>query len=587
MGRERTPPVPYLLRQVRVGVVATALTVASLGVAYFILGDGPSNDAALAGILVVAALGGVVIVLLPWRRLLESTGMRLFYAWSAADIVLISLAIAATGGGRSDLFLLYALTTFFFVASYPARAQLVLLVLTVLCYVAVLSLTGWHIGAGTFLVQVSTLAVLAYLAGYMNKELLDHLESEGAARAEADERSVLMSAVATAGRDLSLDPGHVVEVVLDAATGLGFADSAFVALREDGGVSHVVASRGAFAEEERDAPGPIEATDLVVAQGAAIVIGDGDADPSIAGTLLACPIWVGGWMAAALVGRVHEPSTPARRRLEAFEILATNAGLALDNAGRYEEQRQTVERLEEAERLKSDFLTTVSHELRTPLTSILGNASTLERCWADLDEDTRLQMLASLTARARELDEKITGLVNVSGSESATEGTFRTLDLSALLARVLEHAADRLSQHRVAADVCPGLLTFGDESLLARAVGNLLENAAVHTPAGTHVTLHAGPEGPSTILVAVSDDGPGIAPDDLPYVGARFFRGGDLNVRPTGMGVGLALVSSAAELHGSALEVRSEPQQGARFAFRLPAVDPSSAIAQELEGTAR
>ena len=78
----------------------------------------------------------------------------------------------------------------------------------------------------------------------------------------------------------------------------------------------------------------------------------------------------------------------------------------MENAGRYEEQRRTVERLEETERLKADFITSVSHELRTPLTSILGNAVTLERAWSEIDDATRLDLLASLTGRARELEEK-------------------------------------------------------------------------------------------------------------------------------------------------------------------------------------
>jgi signal transduction histidine kinase len=89
------------------------------------------------------------------------------------------------------------------------------------------------------------------------------------------------------------------------------------------------------------------------------------------------------------------------------------------------------------------------------------------------------------------------------------------------------------------------------------------------------VTLSADLEGLEQI-VAVSDDGTGISAADLPYLGARFFRGGDLNARPKGLGLGLALVTSALELHGAVLEVESAEGRGSRFSFRLSPLGASS-----------
>jgi K+-sensing histidine kinase KdpD len=566
MGLE-TVPTPFLLRQVRVGVVATGLTVAALAVAYFVLDREASDPLGLAIVLGVAAAGGAVIAVLPWERLFESTGMRLLYVWSITDIVLISFAVAATGGGRSDLFVLYTLTTFFFVASYPPIAQFALLVFTAANYTTVLILSGWQISAGALVTRLSILAVLAYLAGHLSKELLDRVESEAAARQEADERAEFMSGVVTAGRDMSMDPSQVVDVALDAVTGLGFGDAGFVALCEDGSLSHMVAARGRF-DDEGSAPS-LDVVELVVAQGETVTVDRSEEDRRDG--LIGSPVWVGGWMAAVLVGRTHDERTIARHRVEAFELLATSAGLALENAGRYEEQRQTVERLEETERLKSDFLTSVSHELRTPLTSILGNAVTLERSWQQLDDPTRGELIASLSNRARELEEKVTELVDVSGSESATGRGFHALDLSTLLISTAEQMRGPLSKHRFVVDVRPGLETLGDAVLLSQAVRNLLDNAATHTPAGTTVTLLAGLEEAEDIVVTVRDDGPGIAAADIPYLGARFFRGGDLNVRPKGRGLGLALASSALDLHGAVLEVESEEGRGAMFTFHLRA----------------
>ena len=565
---------PFLLRQVRVGVVATGLTVAALAVSYFGLERAPFHRVGLAVVLGVAAVGGAAIA---WPRLFETTGMRLLYAWSVADIVLISFAVASTGGGRSDLFLLYTLTTFFFVASYPLIAQFALLIFTAASYAVVVVLTGWQITAGALVARVSILAVLAYLAGYLSKELLDRVRSEAAARQEADERAALMSGVVRAGRDLTLDPSQVVEVTLDAVGGLGFGDAAFVALHEDGSVSHVVGSRGRFDDAGAVSTDPsLDVIDLVVAQGETVVVeGLPERVPDGPAVRIGSPVWVGGWMAAVVVGGTEGDRSIAPHRLEAFELLATNAGLAMENAGRYEEQRRTVERLEETERLKADFITSVSHELRTPLTSILGNAVTLERAWSEIDDATRLDLLASLTARARELEEMITELVDISGSESATRGNFRALDLSTLVVATAEQMGDSLSSHRFIVNVRPGLVTVGDPALLSQVIRNLLENASAHTPSGTTVTLSADLEGQEEIVVAVSDDGPGISAADLPYLGARFFRGGDLNARPKGLGLGLALATSALELHGATLEVESAEGRGSRFSFRMSRLDAS------------
>ena len=79
--------------------------------------------------------------------------------------------------------------------------------------------------------------------------------------------------------------------------------------------------------------------------------------------------------------------------------------------------------------------------------------------------------------------------------------------------------------------------------------------------------------------VSVSDDGPGVSEDDAEHLGERFFRGGDLNTRTKGIGLGLALVREILELHGSELEIDTRLGSGSRFAFRLPLdVDPASAL---------
>jgi RNA polymerase sigma-70 factor, ECF subfamily len=90
--------------------------------------------------------------------------------------------------------------------------------------------------------------------------------------------------------------------------------------------------------------------------------------------------------------------------------------------------------------------------------------------------------------------------------------------------------------------------------------------------------VSAHEDGPDHVIVAVSDDGPGIPESEVARIGERFFRGGDVHTRPTrGTGLGLAVVSEILELHGSRLDVESRVGEGSRFSFRL-AKDPIIAL---------
>jgi len=104
---------------------------------------------------------------------------------------------------------------------------------------------------------------------------------------------------------------------------------------------------------------------------------------------------------------------------------------------------------------------------------------------------------------------------------------------------------------------------------MERVAENLLTNAAKHTPPGTRMRLSAR-EAEGSMVVAVEDAGPGIPEEELVHLGERFFRGGEINTRQRGLGLGLAIASEILELHGTHLEVHSEVGQGSRFSFRLP-----------------
>lgn len=165
--------VPHLLRTVRVGIHATWLVVA--GLAFFLaLSSSSSIDRGMfLAVLAVALAGAIVIALLPWERLFQTKlGMPTLYLWSVLDIVLITFLIHASGGGRSVVFVMYALTTVFFSASYPRTAQLGLLVFTLIAYLVGSVIGDWHVNSAGLVLRFSILGSLTYIVSFLSQELL-------------------------------------------------------------------------------------------------------------------------------------------------------------------------------------------------------------------------------------------------------------------------------------------------------------------------------------------------------------------------------------------------------------------------------
>ena len=357
---------------------------------------------------------------------------------------------------------------------------------------------------------------------------------------------------------------------------------------------------------------------MVVHAGATTVIDDyATSDQAVAEikatgfhAVVGSPIWVQGWLSAVLIGGTRTRRGLDRQEVEAFELLAAEGGLALENARKFEEEHRAVERLEEVDRMKSDFLATVSHELRTPITVIEGAGLTLARTWDSVDDRTRRDLLAGLTSNAKALDELISNLLDFSRLEAGRlEVRFGRLELTQLLESIAVRLQSLFTRHTLGLEVEPDLVVEADGILIERVVENLLTNAAKHTPEGKRIKsghkvspavvivrssldepaedeIHRKKRAPGGrvyyvevaignlawhwLKVVVRDEGPGIPAEDLAHLGERFFRGGDLNSRPTkGLGLGLALVREALRLHGSSLQIQTEVGGGSSFSFRL------------------
>ena len=239
------------------------------------------------------------------------------------------------------------------------------------------------------------------------------------------------------------------------------------------------------------------------------------------------------------------------------------------------------------------FVADASHELRTPLASIRGYTELIRRegAHADLPEEATyalervhsesvrmtalvedLLLLARLDA-GRELRREEVDLVcllvdTVSDARAAGPDHDWQLDLA-----VLEPPADATPQE--AEDFLPEPpLVIGDEARLRQVIVNLLANARVHTPAGSHVTTTLAREG-DTLIVRIHDDGSGIAPDVRDRLFERFARGDSSRERRTGStGLGMSIALAIVQSHGGSIDVDSSTapeDHGTTFSVRLPA----------------
>jgi two-component system, OmpR family, sensor kinase len=209
----------------------------------------------------------------------------------------------------------------------------------------------------------------------------------------------------------------------------------------------------------------------------------------------------------------------------------------------------SLERAREAERR---FVADASHELRTPLTALRGNAAYIAKHGANAE------VLADLENDAQRLARLLDDLLALAREDAAGPSSLELVRLDRL--------ALALAGPRVAVTAPAPVTVRGDADALTRAIGNLIENALVHGPAGDLVTVEVG-ERDGRACVAVSDRGHGLPPDQAEHAFERFWRAPATD-GPPGSGLGLAIVRATAERHGGGVSV-----SGATFALDLPAAD--------------
>jgi two-component system, OmpR family, phosphate regulon sensor histidine kinase PhoR len=232
--------------------------------------------------------------------------------------------------------------------------------------------------------------------------------------------------------------------------------------------------------------------------------------------------------------------------------------------------------------MRTDFIANASHELRTPLASVRGFIETLQGP-ARNDEAARERFLAIMADQAERMTRLIDDLLLLSRvEEKANLKPTGRVDLNDLIEEVLRSLTPFAEERSITIDIEPAsgsLIAMGDRDELFQVFHNLVENAVKYGRDGGNVkiTLTKKTSGrdekvPARAFVAITDDGPGIAPEHLPRLTERFYRvSAEHSRRIGGTGLGLAIVKHVLNRHEAELSVQSVVGRGTTFNVVLPA----------------
>ncbi len=283
------------------------------------------------------------------------------------------------------------------------------------------------------------------------------------------------------------------------------------------------------------------------------------------------PMRTGGGLVGVLGLQRHEKAmlTPEERRL--LDALIDQTALAVERAELVEKVDEAQVRAE-ADKLRVAMLTSLSHDLRTPLASILGAATTLLSSHRLYDAEQTEELLTTIREEAERLDRFVGNLLDMSRLEAGALGVKpEPVDVTELADSAIKRSSRRLSGHHIVLDLPDGLpLVSADPLLLEQAIVNLLDNAAKYAPASTSIAIRAR-AAEKKVLLAIEDEGPGIAPDELPHIFDKFYRAKAADRRVAGTGLGLAVARGFVEAMGGSLNAGNRTDRsGAVLTISLP-----------------
>ncbi|NLA29300.1 MAG: HAMP domain-containing histidine kinase [Propionibacterium sp.] len=275
-----------------------------------------------------------------------------------------------------------------------------------------------------------------------------------------------------------------------------------------------------------------------------------------------------------LMGPLRELSSAVTRVTETDELaplsLVAQSGVyATDEIGDLARSFDTMmHSLASSRDRQRRLIADAGHELRTPLTSMRTNVELLvaDEKSGMLPGGARAEILTDVAAQLGEFTSLVGDLVQLS-RDDVVQPSPEPLDFADVVAAAIDRAKRRGSNLNFDVTLEPHFIV-GEPDTLERAVTNLLDNAVKFSPEGgtVHVRM-AGDE------LTIWDEGPGIAPDDLPKIFDRFYRSSKARNTP-GTGLGLSIVVHTINAHGGTVRAANQPGAGAKFSVVLPAAPP-------------
>lgn len=301
--------------------------------------------------------------------------------------------------------------------------------------------------------------------------------------------------------------------------------------------------------------------------------------------------------------------TPDQLRL--MDGVARQAAMAIDNASAYHEieelnvsledkiAKRTRElseinvaleashrRLQELDRVKSDFLLNVSHELRTPLTAIQGSVDNMLDGITGPPSEPQRRYLTRVKTNADRLMRLINDLLDLARiEEGRVQVTPTFFSLSGLAKEMLDTLRPVASERGLALQFADGvapLIVHADRDKVGQVLINLLGNAIKFTPSGGIINVEILGEEEPFAMVQISDTGEGIPPEELPHIFDKFYQVQlGMQAKAKGTGLGLSIAKSLVELQGGSIWARSQVGHGSTFAFTLPRRPPAQTLTRQ------
>lgn len=282
--------------------------------------------------------------------------------------------------------------------------------------------------------------------------------------------------------------------------------------------------------------------------------------------------------AISLLNENSQNEANVRGLVRRGDIWQINRQIIDDRLAMLEFINQTAEA--DISRAHTDFVANASHELRTPLAAVLGYVETLQEGSDTLDAPTAQKFLGIIEREAKRMHALVSDLMSLSRVEAEKHDLPTTrIDLASLVERAAHDAAGSNRMNRLSVDIGAEPVVVGDRQQLEQVVRNLVDNALKYGASDKPVTVKLDMAQGDLARIAVTDEGEGIAPDQIPHLTRRFYRTDPGRSRASGgTGLGLAIVKHIVERHRGRLDITSALGKGTRAVVRIPLADDGGQV---------